>query len=86
MARTYSKTAEPRYVERAKTADEAGTEVIANPTLVGTESNLTSLKINGTKYKVLPVVTGSDVGKFLRVDSNGYIVAETIPNANTASF
>lgn len=58
----------------------------ANTTLAGTESNLTSLKINGTKYKVLPAVTGSDVGKFLRVDANGNIVAEAVPNANTASF
>ena len=63
-----------------------GANTGANVTLAGTENNLTSLKLNGTTYKVLPAVTGSDVGKFLRVDAGGDIVAETVPNANTASF
>ena len=31
---------------------ESGTEVIANPTLAGTETELTGLSVNGTKYKV----------------------------------
>lgn len=29
-----------------------GTEVVANPVLAGTESNLTGLEVAGTKYKV----------------------------------
>ena len=34
----------------------------------------------------LPVVTASDSGKFLRVDANGKWVAQSIPNAEEASF
>ena len=38
----------------SKTANmgEGGTTVIANPTLVGTETALTGLQVGGTKYKV----------------------------------
>ena len=34
----------------------SGTEVIANPTLAGTEGDLTGLQVGGTKYKVSKVV------------------------------
>lgn len=52
----------------------------------GGETNLTSLEVNGTNYKVLPVVTSSDEGKFARVDSNGNWVAVTVPSAENQSF
>lgn len=38
------------------------------------------------KSQSLPVVTPEDAGKFLRVDSNGNIVAQSIPYAEEASF
>lgn len=31
----------------------SGTEVVANPTLAGTEGNLDSIQINGVKYKLV---------------------------------
>ena len=36
--------------------------------------------------KLLPTVTASDAGKFLRVDSTGSWVAEAVPNASGVSF
>ena len=44
----------------------SGTQVIANPTLAGTESDLTGLEVDGTKYKVpsdyLPLSGGTMTG------------------------
>ena len=48
--------------------------VVANPTLAGTEADLTGLEIAGTKYKMpteLPTITGSDTGKVLKVNVSG---------------
>lgn len=62
------------------------TKVVANPTISGSEVLITSLQVGSVKYKAFPHVTGADNGKFLRVDAGGDIVAEAVPNANTASF
>lgn len=40
--------------------DAKGTEVVANPSLAGTESDLTGLEVAGTKYKV-PTGAGTEV-------------------------
>lgn len=49
--------------------------VVANPTLAGTEDDLTGLQVGDTKYKVgggLPSYTNDDIGKSLKlVDSGG---------------
>ena len=50
------------YLEELKanhsdpTASWGGTEVVANPTLAGTEGNLTGLQVGDTKYKVPEVI------------------------------
>lgn len=42
-------------------------------------------ELNPDEIRLLPVVTASDNGKFLRVE-NGAWAAETVPSAETASF
>lgn len=66
-----------------------GSEVVANPTLEGTEDPLTSIEIEGVKFVIpaeLPSVTPEDVGKFLRVSLNGLWIAATVPSAENQSF
>lgn len=46
-------------------ATGGGTEVVANPTLTGSESNLTGLEVAGTKYKVPTGGSGSGVFVYL---------------------
>ena len=56
----------------------AGTTVVANPTLAGTEADLTGLQVGSTKYKVgggLPSVSASDNGKVLTVVSGAWAAA-----------
>lgn len=51
-----------------------GTEVVANPTLSGSESDLTGLEINGTKYKVPSGEIGGGVKVYQHtVNSGTYI-------------
>ena len=56
--------------------------VVANPTLAGTESDLTGLQVGNTKYKVpsggsggLPSVTSADNGKVLMVVQGAWAAA-----------
>ena len=42
--------------------DAKGTEVVANPSLAGTESDLTGLEVAGTKYKVPTGGSGVSIG------------------------
>lgn len=54
-----------------------GSEVIANPTLAGTEDDLTAIEIDGTKYKVPKgayIATNSDATHITQ-ESYNYIVA-----------
>ena len=51
-----------------KSASSGGTTVIANPTLAGTESDLTGLQVGGTKYKIPSGGSGS--GVFVVHDDN----------------
>lgn len=60
--------------------------VVGNPTLAGTEPDLNGLQINENKYKVLPGVSSSDHGKFLRVNVFGKWDAEAVPAAEGAEF
>lgn len=55
--------------------------VVANPTLVGTESDLTGLEVENIKYKIssLPAVTSSDNGKVLMVSDGAWTVSATLP-------
>ena len=59
------------------TVDDSGT-----PTVTNTDDST----ISWTPTKELPAVTTSDSGKFLRVSSTGEWAAETISNAEEASF
>ena len=59
------------------TVDDSGT-----PTVTNTDDST----ISWTPTKELPPVTTSDSGKFLRVSSTGEWAAETISNAEEASF
>jgi hypothetical protein len=54
MARTYRSTPEPVYAQKSETVVKggAGTSVVANPELAGTEPALTGLEVNGVKYAV----------------------------------
>lgn len=62
--------------------DAKGTEVVANPSLAGTESDLTGLEVAGTKYKV---PTGGSGGTSLfkhkiTIQYNGYTGYYTTTN------
>ena len=59
------------------TVDDSGA-----PTVINTDDST----ISWTPTKELPTVTTSDSGKFLRVSSTGEWAAETISNAEEASF
>jgi hypothetical protein len=61
----------------------AGTNVVANPTLAGTEADLEGLQVGDTKYKVdggggLPSVGTSDNGKILKVVAGEWAVVTDI--------
>lgn len=64
---------------------ESGTEVIANPTLEGTETELTGLSVNGAKYKV---PTGGSGGTQLYRHSIAYMLIsnDTLEIEFTAQF
>ena len=65
-----------------------GTSVTANPSPAGSTA-LTGIEIDSTKYVIpteLPSVTSVDEGKFLRVNSNGVWIADTVPSAENQSF
>ena len=51
MARTYTNTPEPRFVEKALNSQSTDS-VKANPTLVGDEADLLGLEVDGVKYQV----------------------------------
>lgn len=56
-------------------------------TLSGTEPALKGLQIgDGIVYRILPVVSIGDVGKFLRVNAAGQWDAETVPAAEGEDF
>ena len=75
-------------------AGESGTEVIANPTLAGTETELTGLSVNGTKYKVPTggsggggightiTYNGISNGIFYTIDSDG-VMMERLSGSGT---
>ena len=55
--------------------------------LSGTEPALKGLQIgDGIVYRILPVVSAGDVGKFLRVNAVGQWDAETVPAAEGEDF
>ena len=59
----------------------SNTNIIANPTLAGTETDLTSLQVGDTKYKVgggLPSYTNADLGKSLKLADSGETTTETV--------
>ena len=56
-------------------------QVEANPTLTGTEPDLTGLEVGGSKFKVpteLPAVTASDNGKTLKVVSGDWTAVDDV--------
>lgn len=56
-------------------------------TLSGTEPQLKGIQIgNGLVYRILPVVSIGDAGKFLRVNVSGQWDAETVPAAEDNEF
>ena len=68
-------------------AGESGTEVIANPTLAGTETELTGLSVNGTKYKVPTGGSGGGGGTKIYRHAMQFeaTITETEINAETIS-
>ena len=79
--------ATPQKLDRFPTI--GGTTVVANPTLDGTEANLTGLQVSGTKYKVSnsPVaVTGVSVPSTQTVEENGTCtISATISPADASN-
>lgn len=52
----------PVYKMQPTLGGQGGTSVVANPTLAGTEPDLTGLEVEGTKYKVPQGGGGTDLG------------------------
>ena len=63
------------------TKEYADGRVVANPTLAGTESDLTGLQVNGTKYKV---PSGGGGGGGTPYDSNPAMDGTASPGSSTA--
>ena len=59
--------------------------VQANPSGAIT-TPLNTIRIRNNLFRILPTVSPSDVGKFLRVNASGYWVAETVPAAEGEDF
>lgn len=69
-------------------ADAQGTEVVANPTLAGTEAELAGLQVGNTKYKVSTVSitpTAQDDGKVLGVVSGDWALVTPITATQSGS-
>lgn len=50
---------------------ESGTEVVANPTLAGTETDLTGLEVDGVKYKVPSGGSSNGYNLTITIDTMG---------------
>ena len=70
---------------------ESGSDVIANPTLGGTESKLTGLQVGETKYSVSEVIANPELAgsesklNGLEVNGTKYSVSDVIANAPNAT-
>ena len=58
---------------------------LTSPTLYYQFDN-SGITIGSSKIQPLPTVTASDSGKFLRVNTEGKWIADTVPSAEEASF
>ena len=78
----YAGTGYVLEIKRKAVADTVGSIVVANPTLAGTEPDLTGLEVDGSKFKVpteLPSVTASDNGKVLGVVDGDWDKVNNVP-------
>lgn len=54
--------------------------------IVGTDNVSYKQKISSLSAVILPNVTSSDAGKFLRVNTSGLWVAEAVPSAESEAY
>lgn len=67
----------------------SNTNIIANPTLAGTEADLEGLQVGNTKYKIgggLPSYTNDDLGKSLKLADSGETTTGTVTTISEQTF